>query len=198
MAPRAPDARASPAEPSPPSLTRRVPSRTRGPDMAPSPKTFAAPRQSRGAALSMLQPGAEAAKDPQPSYRATSGRSVWLSGRLGQRGMGFAGLGGVQVARDVVDGLLQRREVLHDRAERIRDAGPLGAQELQFGPQLGDLPACVGQLGPEPLVVLVGHLQPPAHAVAVVEIGGDHAADQVLALLEPAIRPLPVLQTPLA
>src|SRR6185503_860853 len=70
-----------------------------------------------------------------------------------------------------------------------------GAHELELGAQLGDLPAGIRQLAPQPLVVVLGRLQATPHAVAIVEIPRNHATDQVLALLEPPIYPLPILQT---
>ena len=89
--------------------------------------------------------------------------------------------------------------VLVARPERggaeVGHRGALGAQELELGAQLGDLAPGVGQLDPQPIVVVLGRLQASPHAVAVVQVRGNHAADQVLALLEPPVYPLTIIQT---
>src|SRR5918996_2922254 len=78
--------------------------------------------------------------------------------------------------------------MLDDRAKRFGHARPVGAVELELATQLGER-------GPQPLVVLLDELEAAADSVAVLDVGGDETADQILAFLEPPVDPLSILQT---
>src|SRR5262249_12596456 len=100
----------------------------------------------------------------------------------------------VQPAGAVVDGLLERGQVLGDRGKGRRPVRALRSMELEGGPQAGTLPPRFPQLASQALVVLLDELQARPQPVSVVQVRGDDAANQVLAFFEPSIHTLPILQ----
>jgi len=90
--------------------------------------------------------------------------------------------------------LLELGELVEHRRKRLRRRRLLAALVLQLTLEAGEIAAQGLDLLAKTVALRLGAHEPHAQAVAIVEIARNQTPEQVLALLQPSIHALPILQ----
>src|SRR4051812_28920820 len=140
-----------------------------GADMAPhTPPTLGTPRQSRGAPISESLLGVDAVDHPR--------------------------LHGCQPTVHLAERLLELGELVQHGCERLCRRRLLAALILQLTLETGEIAAQCLDLLAKAIALRLGAREPHPQAVAIVEVARNQTSEQVLALFEPPIHTLPILQ----
>src|SRR5262245_37180629 len=90
--------------------------------------------------------------------------------------------------------LLQIAELTEHRGERLRGGRLLVAMMLELGDETRHLSTQALHFVAKPVAIGLGTDQTRLQALTVVEVPGDQSPQQVLALFEPAVEALPILE----